>query len=348
MSLEGDSDNVSQTQRELALQKSTGLIVVGMHRSGTSALTGALQAIGAYAGGGDDLTGANAENPKGFFERRDLRNICDALLHAAEADWWKVSEFEPGDVDPVTLEKQREKFVAVTQALSKHQVWVIKEPRLCLLLPLLADLVSNPVCLLIYRNPIEVAKSLRTRNRISLQQGIALWERYTLSAINATNHMPRIMVSYEDLITKPTEALDQIIRQLTDLGVGPFNEISASAGFIDKALHRSMQEPGELEMLTQPQQYLWRQLSEKRVLDSEEKIASSPGLVHVLRDLEHQFIRNENAHPLIFDNTLGSQSGDHSSNRKIAGYAGIRSAKVLRFSLFLDRLIHKLRSALSR
>src|SRR5690606_27057842 len=124
---------------EQTLEQSTGLIVVGMHRSGTSALTGALHSLGANVGNSGELTGSSVENKKGFFERRDIRQICDALLHSADADWWKVSDFSNDQVEKAQLDQQRTKFSAIVENLSSTQSWVIKEPRLCLLLPLLVD-----------------------------------------------------------------------------------------------------------------------------------------------------------------------------------------------------------------
>ena len=56
------------------------IVVLGMHRSGTSSVTGLLERCGVWLGRESEMTGASSQNPKGFFERRDLRNICDALL----------------------------------------------------------------------------------------------------------------------------------------------------------------------------------------------------------------------------------------------------------------------------
>src|SRR5688500_10568687 len=77
-----------------------GVVILGMHRSGTSALAGILGKCGAWVGSDSDLTDANLENPMGFFERRDIRAISDGLLHAAGADLWRVAEFEIEAIPP--------------------------------------------------------------------------------------------------------------------------------------------------------------------------------------------------------------------------------------------------------
>ena len=142
----------------------SGLIVLGMHRSGTSAVTGTLRLCGAWVGEEAELTGAGFENPRGFWERRDTRNVCDRLLHSAGADWWKIARFEPEAIPHAILAEERKKFTKIVSSLNEHRSWALKEPRLCLLLPVLRDCVSNPICIHVFRNPLEVARSLQTRN----------------------------------------------------------------------------------------------------------------------------------------------------------------------------------------
>jgi hypothetical protein len=279
--------------------KSTGLIVLGMHRSGTSALTGALHACGAYAGLNSDLTGSNVENPKGFFERRDIRQICDELLYSADADWWKTSAFEIGKVGNIQLKQQRMAFAEIVNVLSKEKVWILKEPRLCLLLPLLLDIIPKPICLLIYRNPIEVAKSLRTRNQISLQQGISLWEKYTLSALDAIHSKPHIRVSYHDLISDPDYTLSNIIKKLSKFGVKGLSNTFELSSFIDKSLHRSLYDPHEMEILTDSQLHLWESLEKEKQLVHLDTHKSPKGQMYVLQDLEQQFLKNNRVAGMI-------------------------------------------------
>lgn len=304
------------------LEESVGLIVVGMHRSGTSALTGALHASGAYAGDSGDLTGSSIENQKGFFERRDIRQISDALLHAAGADWWKISDFEIGHIEQSQLEVQRNAFARVVENLSQAKTWIIKEPRLCLLLPVLIDLIPNPICIFIYRNPIEVAKSLRTRNQISLQQGIALWEKYNWSAIEATRARSRVYVSYQDLIADPHATLDGVVNKLAELGVKGLSRPVDSSNFIDRSLRRSIVQSEEMEILTAEQWDLWNLLEKKAGFDDEYLHKTTPGQRSVLKDLEHQFEK-------------------HNKIRNGVELT-IRSRKVYQIARFLDHLVFNL------
>jgi len=67
------------------------LVVLGMHRSGTSALTRLLNMMGAYFGSDDISTGSNTENPKGFWERRDIRQINEYIFDKLDCDWDRVT-----------------------------------------------------------------------------------------------------------------------------------------------------------------------------------------------------------------------------------------------------------------
>ena len=74
------------------------LIVLGMHRSGTSSVTRLLNLAGAYFGPEGIATDPNAENPKGFWERRDVRAVCDGLLHGGGYDWWRIADFSVANI----------------------------------------------------------------------------------------------------------------------------------------------------------------------------------------------------------------------------------------------------------
>ena len=194
------------------------LFVLGMHRSGTSAITGALRHCDVWVGEETELTDANVENPLGFWERRDVRDLCDQMLHSAGADWWKIANFDPKAIPRAALADQRRNFEKIVSELDKYQAWVIKEPRLCLLLPVLRHYIDSPVCIHIYRNPLDVARSLQTRNGFSISAGLALWEVYNLHALKASEGLPRISLSYESLMQHPVETLNALVKELEGLG----------------------------------------------------------------------------------------------------------------------------------
>ena len=68
------------------------IFILGMHRSGTSVVTRVLNLMGCYFAPEGTSTGANDENPKGFWERRDVRNVNDALLHSLGCEWDRIAD----------------------------------------------------------------------------------------------------------------------------------------------------------------------------------------------------------------------------------------------------------------
>ena len=279
----------TQTRGVGEMNSAAALVVLGMHRSGTSAITGALRLCGAWTGDETELTAPNAENPHGFWERRDVRRICDRLLHTAEADWWKVASFDLSTIPHTILTEQRNEFARVVSALDEREAWVIKEPRLCLLLPVLRDHIANPFCIHIFRNPLEVARSLQRRNGFGIAAGIALWEAYNRHALRVARDLPRVLVSHESLMRHPVETLDGLLRQLDRLGVSHLTQPDADElkRFISPSLYRSRATEDEtLEYLAASQLALWHQLRSNRLDDHGGGVLDSGVTKQYLFDLE--------------------------------------------------------------
>ena len=190
-----------------------------------------------------------------------MRQICDTLLHSAAANWWKVANLDLNAIPHSVLHEQKRKFRAVITELNQHPTWAIKEPRLCLILPLLLDSLRNPICIHVVRNPLEVAQSLKTRNGFPTSWGLALWEAYNIHALRASHTLPRIFVSYNSLIRAPLDTLTGLVRQLTALGV-PAIEYPLHthlSHFVDQSLQRHIVDEEETEERLAPfQRTLWQ------------------------------------------------------------------------------------------
>ena len=181
--------------------RSDCIVVLGMHRSGTSCVGGLLNAMGAYFGpAGIDL-GANAENPKGFWERQDLNWACEFALLAQDCCWWQPLAFDGRESDGIALIKRA--FSTIRQDLDAHAPWFIKDPRLCLLAGALRAELEKAVYVHVVRNPIEVAFSLRRRNGLGIAHALALWEMYTIYSFEASRGRPRLLLDYDALVAQP-------------------------------------------------------------------------------------------------------------------------------------------------
>jgi GT2 family glycosyltransferase len=220
------------------------LLVLGMHRSGTSMVARLLNMMGAYFAAEGISTGANQENPKGFWERRDVRTLNDMLLHSAGADWHRVSNFTLEKIPAAALAQFKMEAGKIILDMDAHRPWFLKEPRFCLLAPLWLELLEVPVCLIVNRSPIEVARSLQMRNGFPIAVGLALWECYNIAALNATRSHRRIQVNHAGLMVDPVGTVRQLKGDLEKLGVRGLRAPSEKEirAFIDPSLYQARRE----------------------------------------------------------------------------------------------------------
>src|SRR4030095_13582089 len=195
------------------------ILVLGMHRSGTSMVAGLLNTMGAYFGPEGIEMPVHPTNSKGFWERPDVRQANDRLLQASGADWDRGGSFSIEKIPEEELKRVQKTIRSIVLELDAHRPWFVKEPRLCLLFPVWRPLLELPVCIHIYRHPLEVALSLRERNQLSVPLGLALWERYTLAAFGATAGLSRVLVPHAKLLEFPVKTLLWLAAPLTECGV---------------------------------------------------------------------------------------------------------------------------------
>ncbi|WP_139180758.1 sulfotransferase family protein [Virgibacillus salinus] len=150
------------------------VIVLGMHRSGTSTVSMILQKLGVHIG--DDLLGASPGNPYGHGEDMDFLKLNREILSYSEGTW----DFPP---TRNRLLKNKHNFdKKISQLISekrKHEIWGWKEPRTCLLMPYYQSYLENPKYIIVDRDEQEVSDSLKKRNKMPIKKGKHLHNRYT-------------------------------------------------------------------------------------------------------------------------------------------------------------------------
>ncbi|MGH8547361.1 MAG: hypothetical protein ACRERU_01915, partial [Methylococcales bacterium] len=180
------------------------VVVLGMHRSGTSALAGTLHHLG--VGLGSSLMPADENNnPKGFWENEKIVEIHQRLLHDLRYTWHDV-RFLPDNW--LTRKDVRKKKDAITEIIAKeysnYAVWGIKDPRICRLVPLWKEIFSEmglkAVYVQIFRNPLEVAMSLKRRDGFIIDYSLLLWFLYNIEAVKNTTGDNRAFLEYEELL----------------------------------------------------------------------------------------------------------------------------------------------------
>ena len=225
------------------------VFILGMHRSGTSALARVLNLMGLYFGGEQVSTGRNLENQKGFWERRDVRTLNDTILFNANCDWDCVSTFRVNELPSETLDDYRAAMADIVMDMDAHRPWFLKEPRFCLLFPVWRAVLEMPFCIHIHRNPLEVAHSLKERNGVSIRVGLALWELYNRLALQASTGLPRHIVSYADLLDDPMGTVEAVHAALVDFGAYELRVPSRRelAAFLDQGLRHHRRELKSLQ-----------------------------------------------------------------------------------------------------
>jgi len=217
---------------------SRALLVLGMHRSGTSATSGALAHFGFDLG--TRLVAAADDNPKGYFEHEPVVAIHEVFLEALGRRWCDPTVLpEEAWTGEAAAVARRAIVDAVTHDFHASPHWSLKDPRLSRLLPLWQPiwptLGVEPSALVVVRRPVEVAGSLARRDGFPSMLADLLWIRHTLEALRGTAGMPRVCVEYSRLVADPAATLSTALDRL---GMGLSGAAApALAGFVDPTMN---------------------------------------------------------------------------------------------------------------
>jgi hypothetical protein len=193
------------------------LLVIGMHRSGTSAVAGALGALGFNTPRPDDRMDWPESNSE-HWESLSLGLYNDTLLTDLGGSWEAPPDLPPTWAEYPTLSTEPDPAVLLKAAYPEPGARVWKDPRLCLLLPFWRPLLPSPLAaILIWRSPMAVADSLHRRDGMHLADGLALWERYNRSAITNLVGINTFVCSYESVLRDPTSAMSSVADWLSTL-----------------------------------------------------------------------------------------------------------------------------------
>jgi hypothetical protein len=174
-----------------------------MHRSGTSALSGALGLAGVALP--THLMPADDANPRGYFESQRLYELHEELLAEMATSWSDVSPPPAGFLRSPSAARWVERLAAaVVEEFGDAPLFVLKDPRICRLVPLwtrvLERLGAEPGWVVLVRNPIETAASLRREHEIDERVGMLLWLDHVLRAERDTRGQRRVVMTYESLL----------------------------------------------------------------------------------------------------------------------------------------------------
>ncbi len=183
-------------RRELQVMTAkTALIVLGMHRSGTSSVAGAL----VLAGGAPPkhLMPAAADNPKGFWESSAIADFNDRLLGLESSNWHDWRSIGGAEIKdkPHLL---HEGVDLLGQEFGDAATIVLKDPRICRLFPFWRGLLEQAGYAIVIVSPVrppwEVAASLASRNEMNHLHAFRLWMRHVLDAERASRGLQRSFI----------------------------------------------------------------------------------------------------------------------------------------------------------
>lgn len=227
------------------------LVVLGMHRSGTSAFTGILNLLGINLG--TQMLETQPDNPKGFFENKYVVLANDCVLETLNTSWDDTFPF-PTDwrnrFEGSQLLEDIRSFLRTE--IVDGQLSALKDPRLCKLLPLWLPLFESenitPHIALLIRNPLEIADSLNRRNNFSTEKSLILWMQHMIDAERNTRHLPRGFVKFESLLAQTQQSIEQVFKsaclESPRFSAGNSKELSQ---FLDQNMRHHEISEGELD-----------------------------------------------------------------------------------------------------
>src|ERR1700728_183219 len=205
--------SLTATNRSARSQQRQAILVLGMHRSGTSAVGGVVSALGLTAP--KTLSVPHYWNQRGYFESPRIFVAHDELLASAGSRWADWRQFNLQWYRSKAAEHHRQKLKALLiEEFGDEPLIFIKDPRMCRFVPfvssVLADLNFTPVAILPVRNPLEVAYSLKRREQFPLSKSILLWLRHVLDAEFQSRHMRRCVLRYDELLIDWRHQIDRV------------------------------------------------------------------------------------------------------------------------------------------
>ena len=181
------------------------IIVAGVHRSGTSLLTGVLSFLGAQPP--SNIVAAGKYNLKGFWEPLEILRLNESIFDELQTNWedWRQIDFNLWSVERRAYYKDQIKRL-IAEEYPDAMFFVLKEPRLTRLIPLyheaLTEMGIDVVYALSLRAPDDVVGSIRTANPLKSKNGAyLLWLRYIFEAEFDTRAHRRVIVPFSNLLS---------------------------------------------------------------------------------------------------------------------------------------------------
>jgi hypothetical protein len=239
--------------------RDTLIVVLGMHRSGTSVLTRAMHVLGAELGT-HLMPPAQGINDKGFFEDLDVNTFNIELMRAMDMDWHTMAPISLEQIAPQRMARfQHEALHLLYEKCAGRRILAIKDPRISRLLPfwqpIFEQLNRRVVYAIAFRNPISVSDSLAKRDQFPEEKSHLLWLAHTVPALDMTRGQQRAIISYDRLMDAPRAELERVAHEL-DLPVIATRLDTFERDFLENTLRHSRHTMHDVSVLESAPQHL--------------------------------------------------------------------------------------------
>lgn len=227
------------------------IMVLGMHRSGTSALGGILDGLGISMG--KKLVAASKNNKKGYFENENIVHFNNDIL-------FPMLGQKADDLELLHKNWENDESIQKLYPLAKEiikndytgqKLFGLKDPRMCILFPfwekVLSELDIMIKVILPYRDPMEVYRSLQKRDNFSQEKSLLLWVKHVLFAEYYSRKYPRVFTSYDELLHQPKKTLNRIFKELSIDKDKLSKDIDQVLYFLEKDLKHNSENNTDLE-----------------------------------------------------------------------------------------------------
>ena len=180
--------------------KQKTVVVLGMHRSGTSMTAGILTILGINMG--DKLIGPSWSNPLGHFEDKEFVELNDKILDEAGGSWYDP----PPRKEILKLKSEFSQRIKSLLLQRELMLWGWKDPRTSLTIELYLPYLKNPYFVVCYREPKEIAQSLWRRDKTKIKDNLELIKIYYQRVnqfLKKYSNLPRIIVSFNEIMQRP-------------------------------------------------------------------------------------------------------------------------------------------------
>ncbi len=242
-------------------QKQKIIFVLGLPRSGSSALMEVLTGLGISLGDTDQLKKGDVHNPRGYFELNSVLEINETIIHeslpntlsqlfqqigmtneeidSATKDWGWTScrgpvspskSFSENALDPI--KKIQNMFSSIKAPIA------IKDARFSFTLPVWQK-YFEPVCILLWRDPVEFGDSLNKTSLIPHKFSFRLWSICLRSALQVAQGLPCLIMNHHELLQNAEASAQKIDTFLNNEGIKTNHDIQKSSQVIEKNFYRS-------------------------------------------------------------------------------------------------------------